>query len=227
MSTYDVRGTRISRKGESGVSNTAIAQYAEIMKELKLRTKVISALSSGQAHAVFTPSTIESVGLQFRKCFELIAFASLAANQMEYSAAYSNFSKHWEAAKLVKNLKRINPNFYPKPVKEAPTTQFGVTNALVAREGDFLTEAELIEAHGRCGGLMHSANPFAKKFDYDSYIPIFQTWYTKMVNLLNNHEVRLLNDKGFYLVHMQEHGHDEVRWYRFERHPEQTSKYKM
>jgi hypothetical protein len=36
-----------------------------------------------------------------------------------------------------------------------------------------------------------------------------------MINLLNNHQIRLDNDPGFYLVHMKEEGHDEVRWYRF------------
>ena len=186
------------------------------MKEIKLRMEVISLFLTGQREARYFPTTVETVGLQFRKIFELIALASLAANRNEYSAVYSDFAKHWEAAKLLKNLRRINPGFYPKPVIEVPANQPGVVNALKDRDQDYLTEDDLIEAHGRCGALMHGANPYGRPIDYAYYQRSFNTWKTKIVNLLNNHQVRLPGDPGFYLFHMKEDGHEEVRWYRFD-----------
>jgi hypothetical protein len=191
-----------------------IEKYAAVMKEIKLRVEVIVALSSGRANCVYIPSTIESIGLQFRKCFEHIAFASLAANRQQYESAYADFAKHWEASKLVKNLKKINPDFYPKPVVEKPSDHPLARHALADRTGDFLTERDLIEAHGRCGALLHSANPFGTPIDYEFYRRAFQGWLLKMTNLLNNHQIRLAGEKGFFLVHMKEEGHDEVRWYR-------------
>jgi hypothetical protein len=40
---------------------------------------------------------------------------------------------------------------------------------------------------------------------------------TKTINLLNNQQVRLGGDTVFYLFHMKEKGHEQVRYYRFER----------
>ena len=191
---------------------TDIEKYAEAMKEIKLRTEVITLFLSGQREARYIPTTLETIGLQFRKVFELIAFASLAANRDQYSRAYSDFSKHWEAAKLLKNLRKVNPNFYPKPVTEAPADRPGVVHSLKDRDQDYLTQSDFIEAHGRCGSLMHAANPFSKSIDYAFYQGSFPVWMTKIINLLNNHKVHLVGDSGFYLFHMKEESHDEVRW---------------
>lgn len=193
-----------------------IEKYAEAMKEIKLRSEVITLFLTGRLEARYVPTNVEMIGLQFRKVFELVAFASLAANRSQYSSVYSDFAKHWEAAKLLKNLRRINPNFYPKPVVEAPTSQSGALHALKEREQDYLTQDELIEAHGKCGKLMHGANPFGIPIDYAFYQQRFNIWMSKTINLLNNHQVHLPGDTGFYLFHMKEDGHEEVRWYRFD-----------
>ncbi|MGD1100530.1 MAG: hypothetical protein ABSA59_00560 [Terriglobia bacterium] len=142
---------------------TDIEKYAGTMSEIKLRTEVIHLFLSGQREARYIPTTVETIGLQFRKVFELIAFASLVANRNQYSLAYSDFAKHWEAAKLLKNLRRINPNFYPKPVIEVQSDRPGVLHALKDRDQDYLTQEDLIEAHGRCGALMHGANPLGRQ----------------------------------------------------------------
>jgi hypothetical protein len=193
-----------------------IQKYAEVMKEIKLRVDVILSYIPGERSAKYKAASIETAGLQFRKVFELIAFSSLAANRDLYSRAYSDFVKHWEAAKLLKNLRRINPKFYPQPVVEIKTDQPGIVHKLQERGPDFLTEQELIGAHGRCGPLMHASNPFAQPIDYSFYARSFPNWLNRTINLLNNHRVHLPGDAGCYHLHMKEPGHDEVRWYRFE-----------
>ena len=193
-----------------------IQKYLSVMKEFKLRVEVITLFLSGRRDAHYIPTTTESVGLQLRKVFELIAFASLAANREEYSSIYNDFTKHWEAARLVKNLRKINASFYPKPVVEAPSENPVAVHALKNRDPDYLTEAELVEAHGRCGALMHAANPFADAIDYPFYQRNFPTWLTGVMNLLNNHQVHLPGDPEFYLIHMKEDSDDEVHWYRFQ-----------
>jgi hypothetical protein len=199
-----------------------IEKYGEVMREIKLRTEVINLFLRGALTAHYLPTTVETIGLQFRKVFELIAFASLAANKTEYSIAYSDFAKHWEAAKLIKNLRRINADFYPKPVIEAPSNIPQTRHELKHRAADFLTEAELVEAHGRCGALMHAANPFNAQPPYDDYLVHVRKWFGRTINLLNNHQVHLLGDSGFYLFHMKEEGHENVRWYRFEKQEQST-----
>jgi len=148
---------------------------------------------------------------------EQIPDSQVAANRKQYSSAYADFAKHWEAAKLVKNLQRINPDFYPVPVVEAPTDKPLVAYDLRARDHDYLTKNELTEAHGRCGQLMHAANPFGNPIDYAFYQRSFPVWMTKIVNLLGNHKVHLFGEDGFWLVHMQEAGKgQDVSWYGFE-----------
>jgi hypothetical protein len=199
------------------LDTTHIEKYAATMKEVKLRMEVISLFLSGQLAAHYLPTTVETIGLQFRKVFELIAFASLSANRQRYSSVYADFTKHWEAAKLLKNLQRINPNFYPKPVIEVQTDRPPALHALEERQQDYLTQNELIKAHGRCGALMHGANPFGKSIEYESYQRRFPIWMARIMNLLNNHQIHLAGETGFWLIHMQEEGkRDEVSWYRFE-----------
>jgi len=194
-----------------------IEKYAAIMKEIKSRTDVIDVFLSGRREAIYIPTTVETVGLQFRKIFELIAFASLAANRRKYSSIYADFSKHWEAAKLLKSLQRINPDFYPKPVVETKSDRPRVVHDLSDRDHDYLTQADLVEAHGRCGRLLHAANPFGRPIDYVFFQTSFPVWRARFMNLLNNHKVHLVGDTGFYLIHMHEEGKKgEVSWYRFE-----------
>lgn len=195
---------------------TDIQKYISVMKEIKLRIEVINLFLSGRLNAHYEPPTIESIGLQFRKIFELVAFGSLAANRREYSSIYSDFEKHWEAARLVKNLRKFNPNFYPRPVVEVPSDDPRAVHALNNRGPDYLTEDELVQAHGRCGALMHAANPFATPIDYSFFQRSFPIWLTRLMNLLNNHQIHLLGDPGFYLIHMKEERDDEVHWYRFQ-----------
>jgi hypothetical protein len=196
---------------------TNIETYGSVMKEIKLRTEVITHFLSGQSKTKYTPTTVETVGLQFRKIFELIVFASLAANRDQYSRVYADFARHWNAAKLVKNLRKINPEFYPKPVIEIPSDRRGIGRELRNREPDYLSQAELVLAHGKCGTLLHAANPFAKPIDYVSYQKNCTEWLSKLINLLNSHEVHLPGDPGFWLVHMLENEKgDEVSWYRFD-----------
>lgn len=138
------------------------------------------------------------------------------ANKEVYSLAYSDFAKHWNARELLKSLAKINPDFYPKPVIEVPSNQPGIRAELQKRSPDFLTEKEFVEVYGRCGVIMHAANPFAAGIDYAFYNSAIRQWRDRIINLLNSHEVHLLGTPGFYMIHMKEAGHNEVAFYRFE-----------
>jgi hypothetical protein len=41
-------------------------------------------------------------------------------------------------------------------------------------------------------------------------------WRTQILNLLNNHELHLLNRPGMYVIHMKEVRDDEVHAYKFQ-----------
>jgi hypothetical protein len=191
--------------------------YVGVMVEIKLRTAVIDLYLSGRQNAGYMATNMEVIGLQFRKIFELIALSSLAAHRDLYSQAYADFTKHWEATMLLKNVRQLNPDFYPRPIIEEEASQPGIKSNWRDRAADYLTEDELIGAHGRCGSLMHAANPYGRGIDYAFFDRSFPEWRTKTTNLLSCHLLRIPGDTGVFLVHMQEDGKDGVTWYKFGR----------
>lgn len=76
---------------------SGIALYADQMREIKRRMEVIDFFLHRGGHALYHPTTTESVCLQFRKILELIAFGSLIANKEHYSAVHKKFESHWNA----------------------------------------------------------------------------------------------------------------------------------
>ncbi len=185
------------------------------MEEIKRRTNVIDFFASQQGHALYQATTIESICLQLRKILELIAMGSLVANKAEYSKAYADFSKHWNAEYLMKDIARVNPNFYPEPIIEKPSQQEGVKSDWEKREGDFLTKEDFIKVYKKCGAIMHAGNPYGSHVDYSWYEKNFPLWRQQIINLLNAHTIRLVNDPHLYLVHMQEERDERVHHYIF------------
>jgi hypothetical protein len=106
------------------VDETGVRQYANVMVEIKRRFRVIDHFMSGKNAAIYMPTTVETIGLQFRKILELIAFASLTANKKLYATAYANFSKHWEGLctriRWLYMLWRVRASFANRPCGSAP-----------------------------------------------------------------------------------------------------------
>jgi hypothetical protein len=94
-----------------------INKYCDLMAEIKRRTNVIDGFSNGTIHAIYEATTIESIYLQFRKILELIALGSLISNRDEYCKSYQNFLTCWNPKKIIADLERINPDFYPRPIQ--------------------------------------------------------------------------------------------------------------
>lgn len=192
-----------------------IELYAKQMREIKRRTEVIDFFLHKGGHAMYQPTTIESICLQFRKILELIAFSSLVANRERYAAVHKNFETHWNADFLLKDLARVNPRFYPQPVEEKPSSMPNIVNDLMPITEGHLTQADFIHVYKKCGGMMHASNPYGSKTGlhfFDKSLPI---WRSKLIRLLNCHQVHLVGETGFWLIHMQEDGDDEVHFYQF------------
>lgn len=196
-----------------------IQKYCDLMEEVKLRVRAVDFLLSGKGNALYEATTIESTGLQFRKILELIAFGSLMSNKTQYKAVYDNFSNAWNAELLLRDLERINPRFYPEPVIEAPSQEPGVKANLEPKKSGFLTKKEFVRVYKKCGGLMHASNPNGSKLDYNYYKSKFPIWRGWIIGLLNTHQIHLVDQDGFHLVHMEEAQDGKVHHYTFEPRP--------
>ena len=180
----------------------AAQKYCDLMAQFKLRNYVVYALMYKRLHVGYPATTIESVYLQFRKMLELIALGSLVANKEVFSSMYQNFSRYWNAELLIKDIERINPNFYPEPVIQKLSDKPGITMDWLSRPDDYLTKADLVKLYQKCGAIVHSDNPYGSKIDYKFYGNMMTHWASRIMNLLNSHCISLVNDPHLYLVQM-------------------------
>jgi len=173
-------------------------------------------LSDGTATAVYKASSLESTYLQFRKILELIAFGSLVANERALSLIYAQFSRLWNARRLLEDIERVNPGFYPDPIIERLDPEPGVRACWDRKVDGFLTREDFVVLYGECGAMLHAENPYAqKKLSYESYEENAIIWRDKIVGLLNCHLIRLIDEKNVYLVHMHEERDGRVHGYTF------------
>jgi hypothetical protein len=197
--------------------------YVAVMREIKHRTSLVYALLDKQLTVMYETTHVETMVLQVRMITELIALGSLAAHRGIFEEQQRKFDKHWDPVKILKDVERINPDFYPKPIIELPSTQHGIKAHLVDRPDGYLTQAELIEVHGRCGNVLHARNPYGAPLDHALYEGLVGGWMERIMALLNTHQIRLLDERTFHLVQMRDKGSDDVRMYTFGRAPTDLS----
>ena len=196
------------------MDNPGLAQYASLMEEVKLRIAVVDAILQGTTKLPLPPA-VESAALQFRKVLELIAFGSLVANKKAYASAYKDFSKEWNAKKLLKKLEGINSHFYPVPVKQVKTNLAGIAWKHVKITEPYLTKDAFVCVYQACSELIHTPNPYGKSIDHASYMSQFPQWRAQIVRLLNLHELHLFNEPGMHVCSMMSTGTDKVLVYTF------------
>lgn len=141
----------------------------------------------------------EVVALQFRKVIELIALASIAANQTEYARVREEFHRDWNARLIFRDLERINARFYPTPIAGLSGPKYeGGPSVIEEHDSGFLTREDAISLYERCAGVLHAENPFAGRVNYDEVLSSFKEAIPSFKVLLGNFWVHLVPaDKAF------------------------------
>ena len=111
-------------------------KYVGCMNEIKLRIDVIQGFLENKWNAHYLVSTAECTALQFRKILELVALASLVANREEYAKQRTSFRTDWKANKIIKDLEKVNPWFYPNPTKPERLANGDVSSLRQKSESD-------------------------------------------------------------------------------------------
>jgi hypothetical protein len=177
-------------------------KYLTVLAEIKRRTKVIDDIISANSRLRYRATSIEAACLQIRKVLELIAFGSLIANVRIYSAQHRKFAEHWNPKLMLKDMARVNPNFYPSPIIQKPSEVPGIDMDWIGRGPDYLTKDDFLFAYDKCGGVLHAANPYGVETDFDAYQTNLIQWRKKIINLLNAHTMTLVEDDHLYLFQM-------------------------
>ena len=176
--------------------------YCNCMEEVKTRIALALSVVEGTLSVGREDFAAELVCVQLRKVLELIAFASLTANKSRYSETYRDFSQHWNAKRLLMNLERIHPNFYPCPIESDCEDEPGVKHFRDLADG-FLTRDEFVNLYRKCSEVLHVRNPFQTGEKVINFGLSIKEWIARIQKLLAVHYMRLVDSQELWLVYMQ------------------------
>ncbi len=100
-----------------------IGQYCDLMEEVKSKVESINQLM--EIPGVTIRTRVESICLQLRMLLELIVFSSLVSNKDVWQRSQKELQSSQDLSKKLRELKRLHPNFYPRPVDQKETPRVG------------------------------------------------------------------------------------------------------
>ena len=181
-----------------------LQRYCECMDLLKLRIDIVVEITAGRTTGFLVPDQ-ELCCLQLRKSLELIAFAGISANFDRYCQLRPSFHQDWNGKRIVSTLEKINPDFYPIPIKTFSDGE-GQLRYEDIRDG-FLTKEDFVELYDWCGKQLHSFNPFGKPGQWKDIRDRLVLAQGKLVRLLNQHRCILSESDDEIWVNMNDDGH--------------------
>ena len=175
-----------------------IGQYCGLMEQVKSRIEAIDQLM--ELPGITIQIRVESICLQLRMLLELIVFSSLVSNKDVWQKSQKELQSSRDISRKLRELKRIHPNFYPRPVEIQGSTPGAEPGD---RKEGFLNESKLIEVYGRLGNILHAENPLGKETGYRYFIDEVPGWISQVQHLLECHKVYLYHHpEEFYLIKM-------------------------
>jgi hypothetical protein len=187
-------------------------EYCGCMEEIRNRSSVIANLLSGSATLGRQDYDYELVALHLRKILELIAFGSVIGNLEKYFQTFANAHKHWNAEKILADLEKVNPHFYPVPVDIGQRDERGITDVRDSSR-EHLTRAEFVTLYNRCGAALHIPNSIKAKRVID-FIHHPGVWLQKIHGLLETHYIALPEDGNVWLVFLNDQKTNRVRAFK-------------
>lgn len=180
-------------------------QYAWCMSVIKLRLNFLGETLSKNNSTLGTGYLVPDVeigAIQLRKSLELIAMSSISANEEEYSAVHETFKKHWNARLIVREIEKINPDFYPRPISHEKNGKVNFTPDI-----DFLTKDRFMKLYEWCGSRLHALNPYRKDRDegvkFKNDLIKIEVARQRIIRLLNQHRTVLSDDRTEIWCHME------------------------
>lgn len=208
-------------------TDQAISRYREYMREVKDRIAVIErALIAHRNEGTLTgfqESDIELCFLQFRKCLELVMFASLVAHfHAGVDLQRHMYEKEWSASKLLNFLKRTNPDFFPKALSRVNSENGGLSE-MIEVQGS-LSIREFSELYDRvCGPFLHASRKSAFLGKQEELFGEIEDWFRKICRLLNSHWVKV-NEETVFAVLMETNTGGSIQVAIFSEFPSKSSK---
>jgi len=169
-----------------------LEKYASLMEEIKKRYSAALHVLQKKVTTGYLQTDVEFVSLQLRKILELIALSSLVANKEEYALIRDKFATDWNSVGIIKLVKKINPDYYPQPVRQMIDEATKKVTSLYRVEDGYLTEDDFLLAFNYTSDLLHAKNPFSgATTDSVNHFQQMSEYLGKVVKLLNCHTIQL------------------------------------
>jgi hypothetical protein len=132
---------------------------------------------------------------------ELVALGCLVAHGDIKQAASDNLQKQWSAAKIMDALEKLHPHFYPRPIKQTPTTapkgfHFQTFDSPLPKD-------DVLKLYYKCGEMLHRGNvrkllkgQFPKQINYSEITAKAQ----KLIDLLSHHELTVHTGEQMFIA---------------------------
>jgi hypothetical protein len=170
-------------------------KYCKCMEEIKQRVEAVNTILQKRCTTLSQATNIEFMCLQIRKILELIALGSLITDEKVYKKQIKRLDRNrWRAKFVLDEIEKINPKFYPVPGEQVIDPQTSKVKSVISITEDYLTREEFPVVYGACSSVIHS-HPFKKGFECKSLESEIRIWITKIITLLNHHQIQLLNKK--------------------------------
>lgn len=187
---------------EDALHHAGVKRYCDTLEEIKYRIKSVQNIvtKSVDLSAFENPLFAEEfIFMQIRKILELIVFGSMLSNIALYEKTHTDYTRHQSAKKILKMLDKINPNFYPLPLRpiESNDGLFHVENV----EHGYLTKEDFIFLYDVSSQIIHAPNPYAEAQKIDLKMSI-NDWMHRIASLLWFHKMQLAGTDVFWFVYL-------------------------
>jgi hypothetical protein len=191
----------------------AEAIYLKHMREVKVRLSFseLQLRAYGESNDI---CYLENAILHLRKTLETIMYAAIAPNKKKYAELRSkaekpsDYRKDYNASKILLYLSKINKDFYPIPVQEPTLVTPGNWHFERVQE-KFLNKKQFGKIYDRLGKFLHADNPWDHDKGYENISKELLDIYSKIMNLLRFHFIRVIDKKDSHLWGIEMCGKNE------------------
>ncbi|HVV55192.1 MAG TPA: hypothetical protein VHC47_07705 [Mucilaginibacter sp.] len=145
---------------------------------------------------------IEFCCLQIRKMLELISLGSLVMHKNEFEKQSEKYKTFWNPKRILEDIEKINPDFYPKPICIDLKNSTPQNTILYDMKDGFLKKSDFVTMYNECSKILHNENPYGAKTNYEHYRKHIKKWGEEIIYLLKLHMIKLYKGDGFYLVYV-------------------------
>jgi hypothetical protein len=184
---------------------TDIEIYCNCIERVRYHASVADTVFAGKIDTAHRDLNSELIFLHLRKALEEIAFASLSANREKYSAARAGFATEWNARRMLGFVERVNPNFYPIPLKPPQEIAPGQKHFDRVTDG-YLTKEDFARLYDGSAGVLHCRNPYAPGDPTINVKYTVDEWSRRIKALLSWHFVQLVDSLELWVIQVPDEG---------------------